>query len=143
MGTKEEKVWRYLVNNKLATAKEVAENCNVSTSYARELIAKIGTPKQVFEKEATENRCDLLQEALSLTNGARLKNYGNPVDNHKHIAEIFNAITGKDITARDVAILHQATKLARRQTSPKVKDHYVDNMAYVGIEYECAMKEEE
>jgi hypothetical protein len=26
--------------------------------------------------------------------------------------------------------------------SPTNKDHYVDNMAYVGIEYECAVVEE-
>jgi hypothetical protein len=33
--------------------------------------------------------------------------------------------------------------MARRMTSPKKKDHYVDNMAYVGIEYECVMAEED
>ena len=83
-----------------------------------------------------------LREAVSLTGGARLKDYGSPVDNHQHIARIFTAITGKHVTGRDIAIMHQATKLARRQTTPLEKDHYIDNMAYVGIEYECAVEEE-
>tara|TARA_R100001509_G_scaffold161174_1_gene129996 strand:- start:1418 stop:1741 length:324 start_codon:yes stop_codon:yes gene_type:complete len=88
------------------------------------------------------DRCDLLAEASALTSGDRLDDYGSPVSNHKHIARIFNAITGKTLTARDVALVHQATKLARRMSSPTKKDHYVDNMAYVGIEYECAVVEE-
>jgi len=88
------------------------------------------------------NRCDLLSEASALTSGDRRDDYGSPVDNHKHIARIFNAITGNKLTARDIAIVHQATKLARRMTSPTKKDHYIDNMAYVGIEYECVMEGE-
>jgi hypothetical protein len=89
-----------------------------------------------------KNRIDLLEEASNLTNGDRLKDYGDPVTNHQHIADIFNAITGHDLTAREIVLVHEATKLARRQRSPKKIDHYVDNMAYVGIEYECAMAEE-
>ena len=88
------------------------------------------------------NRCDLLAEASILTSGDRLDDYGSPVSNHKHIARIFNAITGNKLTARDIALVHQATNVARRMNSPTNKDHYVDNMAYVGIEYECAVVEE-
>lgn len=88
-------------------------------------------------------RITLLKAAADLTMGARNVDYGNPVENHKRIANIFNAITGHSISAREVAIFHQATKTARRQTSPLNRDHYIDNMAYVGIEYECAVAEEE
>jgi hypothetical protein len=140
---KADKVWQYLLKNKLATTKEVAKACGVTYSYAHKLMSKVSTPKEVFEKEANKlDRCDLLREAVSLTNGDRLKDYGSPVDNHQHIARIFTAITGKHVTGRDIAIMHQATKLARRQTTPLEKDHYIDNMAYVGIEYECAVEEE-
>ena len=141
---KADKVWRYLLKNKTATASEVAKACKVSYGYAHKLMGKIATPKEVFEKEANKvDRCDLLREAVSLTGGDRLNDYGSPVGNHEHIARIFNAITGKQLTARDITLVHQATKLARRQTSPTKKDHYIDNMAYVGIEYECAIAEEE
>ena len=141
---KADKVWQYLLKNKLATTKEVANACKVSYGYAHKLMSKVSTPREVFEKEANKlDRCDLLREAESLTAGDRLKDYGSPVDNHQHIARIFTAITGKHVTGRDITIMHQATKLARRQTSPTVKDHYIDNMAYVGIEYECVMEEEE
>ena len=140
---KADKVWQYLLKNKLATTKEVANACKVSYGYAHKLMSKVSTPREVFEKEANKlDRCDLLREAVSLTGGARLKDYGSPVDNHQHIARIFTAITGKHVTGRDIAIMHQATKLARRQTTPLEKDHYIDNMAYVGIEYECAVEEE-
>ena len=89
------------------------------------------------------NRCDLLSEASALTSQERNKDYGDPVDNMTHIADIFNAITGHEIKPSDVAILHIATKLARKRTSPLKKDHYVDTMAYMGIAYECELQEVE
>ena len=89
------------------------------------------------------NRCDLLAEASALTSQERNKDYGDPVDNMTHIADIFNAITGHQIKPSDVAILHIATKLARKRTSPLKKDHYVDTMAYMGIAYECELQEVE
>ena len=141
--SKADKLSQYLVKNKLATAKEVAKACGVTYGYANKLMRKVSTPKEVFEKENNKlDRCDLVRVAVSLTGGDRLKDYGSPVDNHQHIARIYTAITGKHVTGRDIAIMHQATKLARRQTTPLEKDHYIDNMAYVGIEYECAVEEE-
>jgi|TARA_R100001460_G_scaffold83299_4_gene124192 hypothetical protein len=139
---KREKVWKYLLKNKTATAKQVAKACGVSYGYARNMMNSIGTPKEVFIEEAKPPlRCQLLNEAVSLTATDRNKDYGDAVENHEHIARIYNAITGQHLTARDITLVHQATKLARRQTSPLKKDHYVDNMAYVGIEYECVLKE--
>tara|TARA_R100001443_G_scaffold115087_1_gene132113 strand:+ start:566 stop:1024 length:459 start_codon:yes stop_codon:yes gene_type:complete len=139
---KKEKVWKYLLKNRLAKPKEVAKACKVSYGYALKIINESGTPKEVFiEESKPPMRCQLLNEAMSLTATTRNEDYGDAVDNHEHIARIYNAITGQRLTARDITLVHQATKLARRQTSPLKKDHYVDNMAYVGIEYECVMKE--
>ena len=139
---KRERVWKYLLKNKIATAKEVAKACSVSYGYARSMMNSIGTPKEVFIEEAKPPmRCRLLDEASSLTATTRNEDYGDAVDNHEHIARIYNAITRQQLTARDITLVHQATKLARRQTSPLKKDHYIDNMAYVGIEYECVLKE--
>ena len=139
---KKERVWKYLLKNRLATPKEVAKACKVSYGYALKIINQSGTPKEVIIAESKPPvRCQLLGEASSLTATDRNKDYGDAVENHEHIARIYNAITGQRLTARDITLVHQATKLARRQTSPLKKDHYVDNMAYVGIEYECAVKE--
>ena len=84
-------------------------------------------------------RVSCLHEAATLTAGDRNETYGPPVQNMQRIADIFNAWTGRDLTAREVAQLHIATKLARTQTSPTHRDCYVDTMAYRGIEYECAV----
>jgi len=86
-------------------------------------------------------RARALDLAKELTLGSRKVDYGDPVANHWHIARIFNAITGHSLTARDIALVHQATKLARRQNSPEHYDSYVDGMAYTGIELECALSE--
>jgi hypothetical protein len=48
----EERVWKYLLTDKLATAEQVAINCDVTVEFAQKLIDKIGTPREVFEKEA-------------------------------------------------------------------------------------------
>jgi hypothetical protein len=49
---KAEKVWAYLLKNKLATPAEVAKATGVSYGYVYKLMKKIGTPKEVFEEEA-------------------------------------------------------------------------------------------
>jgi len=83
------------------------------------------------------NRLDILQTAIDLTGGDRNQAYGSPVENHQHIANIFTALTGRDLSAAEVATLHIATKLARMRTSPTKGDNYVDLAAYAGIRFEC------
>ena len=139
----QEKIWRYLLEDRLATAEEVSKQTSVDLKTVRQVMGYIGTPKHVIEKEIKENRIALLQEAMELTGGDRAVDYGDAVDNHRHIAKIFNAITGHNLTARDIALLHTCTKLSRGQTSPTKRDHYVDRMAYAGIEYECVIAEDE
>lgn len=60
----------------------------------------------------------------------------------QHIADIFNAISGKQLTARDVPLFHVATKLARLYHNPTHRDSHVDGMAYLGIAFECAIAHE-
>lgn len=95
----------------------------------------------ILRAAAMPLRISCLNEAADLTSGDRNKTYGEPVQNMQHIADIFNAITGRDLTAREIAQVHTATKIARAQTSPTHRDSYVDSMAYRGIEYECAVVE--
>lgn len=85
----------------------------------------------------TPLRVLLLGEAANLTAGDRNREYGEPVGNMQHIAAIFNAMTGQEIAARDVALFHVATKLARLYGNPTHRDSHVDAMAYLGIAYEC------
>jgi hypothetical protein len=87
-------------------------------------------------------RLALLEEAATLTSGDRNKAYGAPVPNMHHIADIFNAISGHKVTARDVALFHVATKLARLYGNATHRDSHVDGMAYLGIAFECAMAAE-
>jgi hypothetical protein len=86
-------------------------------------------------------RVRLLNEAAALTSGDRNKAYGEPVANMAHIASIFNAVTGRDISGREVAIMMSCVKMARRAKNITHCDSYLDNMAYVGIEWECALEE--
>ena len=54
MGKKEQIVWQYLLKNKLATPTEVAKATGVSYGYANQLMKRIGTPKELWEKELTD-----------------------------------------------------------------------------------------
>jgi hypothetical protein len=65
------------------------------------------------------------------------------VSTFAHAAAIFNAWTGQDLTAREGAIFLQCIKKVRRWQNPAHRDSYVDDMAYIGIEFECAQAEVE
>lgn len=57
MTNEEERVWRYLLNNRQADAKDVALNCDVSEFYAQRLINRISsenwrTPANVWPHNA-------------------------------------------------------------------------------------------
>ena len=88
-------------------------------------------------------RAKALARAIELTSGPRNAEYGDPVKVHQHIAEIFNAWTGHNLTAREAAIFLQCVKAARRFQNPEHYDSFVDGMAYAGIELECALAESE
>lgn len=87
----------------------------------------------------TPMRVLLLEEAAALTGGDRARDYGDTVETHQRIADIFNAITGRDLTARDAALVLVAVKLARLAGNPTHRDSAIDLMAYAGIAYECAL----
>ena len=86
------------------------------------------------------NREDILRHALDLTGagGERNSDYGDPVVNHMHIAEIANAILGRDLSAREIALILTSVKLARLAKSPTHIDSHADACADLGITFECA-----
>ena len=49
---KAEKVWKYLLNNTLATPTQVSKATGVSYGYVHKLMSKTSTPREVFEAEA-------------------------------------------------------------------------------------------
>tara|TARA_R110002020_G_scaffold73888_3_gene189498 strand:+ start:11304 stop:11651 length:348 start_codon:yes stop_codon:yes gene_type:complete len=83
----------------------------------------------------------MLDKAKELTMGDRNESYGEPYENMKRAADVFNAITGRDLSASEISTVQEAIKLARRKTSPTKADNYVDDMAYVGITAECVARE--
>ena len=54
-GSKQVKIWSYKVDHPLASASEVAKATNTSYGYVYKLFQSIGTPKEVFEAEATSS----------------------------------------------------------------------------------------
>lgn len=54
----EERVWAYLLKHKLADAREVSLNCDVTEEIAQWCIDRIGTPREVFEREALTEQLD-------------------------------------------------------------------------------------
>tara|TARA_R100001086_G_scaffold15801_1_gene7832 strand:- start:2566 stop:2856 length:291 start_codon:yes stop_codon:yes gene_type:complete len=86
----------------------------------------------------TPLRIELLSEAIRLTGGDRNELYGDPYENHAHIARVFNAISGKELSAHDIVMVQVATKLARLARNPTHNDSHIDAAAYLGILRECA-----
>jgi hypothetical protein len=116
----EQRVWKYLLSNKLAEAGDVAINCDVSLEFAQHCIDRVGTPREVFVEEAKSaqqewddetialhaqlredemsqkrqvkpTRVQTLETAIKLTGGDRNKSYGPPFDNLSDCAELWNA----------------------------------------------------
>lgn len=85
---------------------------------------------------------NILEEANKITQKDRQQAYGNPADNFQHIAKISSAITGKQITAEDVIMVHFATKVARERHKPK-RDNRVDIAGYAWVYDQIQQKKEE
>jgi hypothetical protein len=51
-GGKAEAVWAYLIANPLARPADVSKATGVSYGYVHQLMGKVGTPREVFEREA-------------------------------------------------------------------------------------------
>ena len=163
----EQRVWRYLLANRLSEAGDVALNCDVSLEFAQACIDRIGTPKRVFIEEATRadlredemnqrrevksTRVRTLETAISLTAGDRNKSYGPPFDNLSDCATLINAyINSKQrciartresyevvLTAEDISWIMVLVKMARSFQSGYHPDNYTDAAAYSAIAGEC------
>jgi hypothetical protein len=144
MSLEEADVWNYLVKNKTATAAEVVKHCDVSIEFAQHCIDRIGTPREVFEKEAMQakpTRVQTLETAINLTAGDRNKAYGPPHRNLSDCALLWDAYlairNGAQLDAEAVAWMNVLQKIARSAQPGYHPDNYTDAAAYSAIAGEC------
>lgn len=84
------------------------------------------------------NRERILTTALDLTMGEREAQYGPMLETMERVAAASSAVLGKELTARDIAVINAVMKLVRSRVSPTKADHYVDGAAYMAMAGECA-----
>ena len=77
-------------------------------------------------------REEILQEAETLINGDRAKDYGDAYVNHKRIADMWSVVFGKEVTVRQVILCMIAMKVARLVHDSK-EDSWVDVCGYAAI----------
>ena len=144
MRDEETRVWMYLLENPLARAGDVAMNCDVHLDFAQSCIDRIGTPREVFEKEAMQakpTRVQTLETAINLTAGDRNKAYGPPHRNLSDCALLWDAYlairNGAQLDAEAVAWMNVLQKIARSAQPGYHPDNYTDAAAYSAIAGEC------
>ena len=75
---------------------------------------------------------NVLEEASSLTSGARNKTYGPPVIDYGRVVAIFNAITGNSLTPEQGLLFMLCVKLSREMHLHK-RDNLVDACGYLRL----------
>ena len=142
---KSERVWKYLIENQAATAKEVSAATGVSYGYVSQLMRKIGTPKEVrmmcedphfMDDMPSYSRQDVLTEAGNLIDGDRHEEYGDAIDSFTLIAAYWNAHLGlrNFITVNDVPMMMALMKVARTHgDGRKSRDTFVDICGYAAL----------
>ncbi len=77
---------------------------------------------------------DLLTHAFELINARGPEYNTSTLDQHfREVAAVATVILGKEITARDVALVMACIKLIRSKASPGKLDNYVDAVNYVAF----------
>ena len=78
---------------------------------------------------------DLLSLAFELINarGAEYDNANDLEQNFRETAAIASVVIGKELTARDVALILHCVKLIRGKSAPDKLDNYVDGMNYLAF----------
>lgn len=76
---------------------------------------------------------DFINVALDIVTGDRQKKHGDKIRNHCNIASMWSSYLGKEITARDVALMMALLKIARTKTGSHNDDDYVDGIGYMAI----------
>ena len=75
----------------------------------------------------------ILHTAIELTQGERAKAYGDAAENWQTTVDIFNAMTGMELTPAEGVKFAIAMKLARLKSSPEHLDSVVDLAGYAWV----------
>ncbi len=73
----------------------------------------------------------------------REKDYGNALDTHTRIAQVWSGILGHEVQPVHVALMMAGLKLVRAEKGPTKKDSYDDALAYVTIARDDIMRAED
>ena len=127
-----DRIWAYKVENPTAKAREIADATNTSYGYVHKLLKKIGTPDEVFEKEARRvTRGQVLDTAKEYVTKDRAADHGNMEDNFSTIGKYWSVHLGVDVSATDVAVMMTLLKAARIKSNPSHPDNWVDACGYM------------
>ena len=144
---KYEKVMKYLVDNPTAKPSDIAKACKCSVKYVYNIRSKVGTPKEVFEKEAKDkqrkalvNRTSVLMTANDMVSKSRQQDHGNFANNAMMTAQYWNTHLGliDFIKPSDVPIMLALLKIARIHENPSHIDNYVDTCGYSALAAEMS-----
>ncbi len=127
-----DKIWAYKIKHPTAKAREIADATNTSYGYVYKLLKKIGTPDEVFEKEARRvTRGQVLDTAKEYVTKDRAADHGNMEDNFSTIGKYWSVHLGVDVSATDVAVMMNLLKVARIKSNPSHPDNWVDACGYM------------
>ena len=97
-----------------------------------------------MDNNRTHVRTELLQEAETLVNGERDNQYGDPRDDFRKTADMWNVYIKAVLKERpnllphDVAALLCMLKISRIAWSPDKRDNWVDLAGYAACGWDCA-----
>ena len=127
-----DKIWAYKIKHPTAKVREIADATNTSYGYVYTLLKKIGTPDEVFEKEARRvTRGQVLDTAKEYVTKDRAADHGNMEDNFSTIGKYWSVHLGVDVSATDVAVMMTLLKAARIKSNPSHPDNWVDACGYM------------
>jgi hypothetical protein len=127
-----DKIWAYKIKHPTAKAREIADATNTSYGYVYKLLKKIGTPDEVFEKEARRvTRGQVLDTAKEYVTKDRAADHGNMEDNFNTIGKYWSVHLGVDVSATDVAVMMTLLKAARIKSNPSHPDNWIDACGYM------------
>ena len=136
-----DKIWAYKIKHPTAKAREIADATNTSYGYVYQLLKKIGTPDEVFEKEARRvTRGQVLDTAKEYVTKDRAADHGNMEDNFSTIGKYWSVHLGVDVSATDVAVMMNLLKAARIKSNPTHPDNWVDACGYMACGGEIVSK---
>jgi len=136
-----DRIWAYKIKHPTAKAREIADATNTSYGYVYQLLKKIGTPDEVFEKEARRvTRGQVLDTAKEYVTKDRAADHGNMEDNFSTIGKYWSVHLGVDVSATDVAVMMNLLKAARIKSNPTHPDNWVDACGYMACGGEIVSK---